>query len=56
MKRDRKEGTRTARDKVEVPDEHKDRTMSGAEDNAYTAGVICAKVAPLCRAGHHPDR
>src|SRR5215472_2559933 len=28
----------------------------GAEDNAYTAGVICAKVARYAERIHHPDR
>ena len=30
--------------------------MRGAEDNAYTAGVICAKVARYAERVHHPDR
>ena len=36
-----------------------DRTigrMRGAPDNAYTAGVICAKVARYAERVHHPDR
>ena len=30
--------------------------MRGAPDNAYTAGVICAKVARYAERIHHPDR
>ena len=30
--------------------------MRGAPDNAYTAGVICAKVARYAERVHHPDR
>jgi anaerobic selenocysteine-containing dehydrogenase len=30
--------------------------IRGAEDNAYTAGVICAKVARYAERVHHPDR
>jgi anaerobic selenocysteine-containing dehydrogenase len=30
--------------------------VRGAEDNAYTAGVICAKVARYAERVHHPDR
>ena len=30
--------------------------VRGAEDNAYTAGVICAKVARYAERIHHPDR
>src|SRR5215208_2502923 len=36
-----------------------DRTIGrvrGAPDNAYTAGVICAKVARYAERIHHPDR
>src|SRR5271170_2856819 len=36
-----------------------DRTIGrvrGAHDNAYTAGVICAKVARYAERVHHPDR
>ena len=30
--------------------------VRGAEDNDYTAGVICAKVARYAERVHHPDR
>lgn len=30
--------------------------VRGAEDNDYTAGVICAKVARYAERAHHPDR
>ena len=30
--------------------------VRGAEDNVYTAGVICAKVARYAERIHHPDR
>ena len=30
--------------------------VRGAEDNAYTAGVICSKVARYAERIHHPDR
>ncbi len=30
--------------------------VHGAEDNSYTAGVICAKVARYAERIHHPDR
>ena len=30
--------------------------VHGAEDNTYTAGVICAKVARYAERMHHPDR
>ena len=30
--------------------------VRGAEDNLYTAGVICAKVARYAERIHHPDR
>lgn len=30
--------------------------VSGARDNSYTAGVICAKVARYAERLHHPDR
>ena len=30
--------------------------VRGAEDNSYTAGVICAKVARYAERIHHPDR
>src|ERR1700687_3741355 len=41
---------------VEVLDEHTIGRVRGAEDNAYTAGVICAKVARYAERVHHPDR
>ncbi len=30
--------------------------IHGARDNAYTAGVVCAKVARYAEREHHPDR
>ena len=30
--------------------------IRGADDNPYTAGVICAKVARYSERIHHPDR
>ena len=30
--------------------------VRGAEDNSYTAGVICAKVSRYAERIHHPDR
>lgn len=30
--------------------------VHGAEDNGYTAGVVCAKVARYAERAHHPDR
>ena len=41
---------------VEVIDERTIGRVRGAEDNAYTAGVICAKVARYAERIHHPDR
>ena len=41
---------------VEVFDEHTIGRIRGAKDNAYTAGVICAKVARYAERVHHPDR
>ena len=41
---------------VEVLDEHTIGRLRGAADNAYTAGVICAKVARYAERLHHPDR
>src|SRR5688572_5120817 len=41
---------------VEVLDRHTIGRVRGAEDNAYTAGVICAKVARYAERIHHPDR
>jgi anaerobic selenocysteine-containing dehydrogenase len=41
---------------VEVLDEHTIGRVRGAEDNAYTAGVICAKVARYAERVHHPNR
>jgi anaerobic selenocysteine-containing dehydrogenase len=41
---------------VEVLDERTIGRVRGAEDNAYTAGVICAKVARYAERVHHPDR
>ena len=39
---------------VEVLDERTIGRVRGAEDNAYTAGVICAKVARYAERVHHP--
>src|SRR5580692_7820704 len=41
---------------VEVVDAHTIGRVRGAADNAYTAGVICAKVARYAERAHHPDR
>ena len=41
---------------VEVFDKHTIGRVRGAADNAYTAGVICAKVARYAERVHHPDR
>ncbi len=41
---------------VEVIDGRSIGRVHGAEDNSYTAGVICAKVARYAERIHHPDR
>src|ERR1700732_3414628 len=41
---------------VEVLDGRSIGRVRGAEDNSYTAGVICAKVARYAERLHHPDR
>jgi anaerobic selenocysteine-containing dehydrogenase len=41
---------------VEVLDGTRIGTVRGAEDNSYTAGVVCAKVARYAERIHHPDR
>ena len=41
---------------VEVIDGARIGTVRGAEDNSYTAGVICAKVARYAERIHHPGR
>ena len=41
---------------VEVLDARTIGRVRGAADNAYTAGVICAKVARYAERIHHPDR
>ncbi len=41
---------------VEVLDGHTIGRLRGAKDNAYTAGVICGKVARYAERIHHPDR
>jgi anaerobic selenocysteine-containing dehydrogenase len=41
---------------VEVFDAHTIGRVRGAAENAYTAGVICAKVARYAERVHHPDR
>ena len=41
---------------VEVLDGTRIGAVRGAEDNGYTAGVICAKVSKYAERIHHPDR
>jgi anaerobic selenocysteine-containing dehydrogenase len=41
---------------VEVLDGARIGAVRGAEDNSYTAGVICAKVSKYAERIHHPDR
>ena len=41
---------------IEVFDKHTIGRVRGAAENAYTAGVICAKVARYAERVHHPDR
>ena len=41
---------------VEILDGARIGRVHGAEDNSYTAGVICAKVARYAERVHHPDR
>src|SRR5579871_6743176 len=41
---------------VEIIDERRIGRVRGAQDNAYTAGVICAKVARYAERVHHADR
>ncbi len=41
---------------VEIIDRHTIGRVRGAAENAYTAGVICAKVARYAERAHHPDR
>src|SRR6478735_108902 len=41
---------------VELLDDRTIGRVRGAPDNAYTAGVICAKVARYAERIHHPDR
>jgi anaerobic selenocysteine-containing dehydrogenase len=41
---------------VEIFDDHTIGRVRGAQDNSYTAGVICAKVARYAERVHHPDR
>jgi anaerobic selenocysteine-containing dehydrogenase len=41
---------------VELLDARTIGRVRGAEDNPYTAGVICAKVARYAERIHHPDR
>ncbi len=41
---------------IEVLDKHTIGRVRGAQDNAYTAGVVCAKVARYAERVHHPDR
>ncbi len=41
---------------VERLDQHTIGAVRGAEENSYTAGVICAKVARYAERVHHPER
>ena len=41
---------------VEVLDDHTIGRVRGAEENTYTAGVICAKVARYAERANQPDR
>ncbi|MEO1198266.1 MAG: molybdopterin oxidoreductase family protein [Pseudomonadota bacterium] len=41
---------------VEVVDAQTIGRVRGSDDNSYTAGVICAKVARYAERTHHPDR
>src|SRR3984957_13832623 len=41
---------------VEVIDGERIGAVRGAEDNSYTAGVICSKVSRYAERIHHPDR
>jgi anaerobic selenocysteine-containing dehydrogenase len=41
---------------VEVLDGSRIGAVRGAEDNSYTAGVICSKVSRYAERIHHPDR
>jgi anaerobic selenocysteine-containing dehydrogenase len=41
---------------IEIFGNHTIGRVRGAQDNAYTAGVICAKVARYAERVHHPDR
>ena len=41
---------------VEVVDGRRIGAVRGAEDNSYTAGVICNKVSRYAERIHHPDR
>ncbi len=41
---------------VEIIDGRRIGRVRGARDNAYTAGVVCAKVARYAERIHHPDR
>jgi anaerobic selenocysteine-containing dehydrogenase len=41
---------------VEILDDRTIGRVHGSKDNAYTAGVICAKVARYAERIHHPDR
>jgi anaerobic selenocysteine-containing dehydrogenase len=41
---------------VEILDARTIGRVRGAADNAYTAGVVCAKVARYAERIHHPDR
>src|SRR3954465_3284951 len=49
-------GPPTCAREVDILDDRTIGRVRGAEDNAYTAGVICAKVARYAERIHHPDR
>src|ERR1051325_983474 len=41
---------------VEVLDDRTIGRIRGSEQNTYTAGAICSKVARYAERAHHPDR
>ncbi|MEM7565033.1 MAG: molybdopterin-dependent oxidoreductase, partial [Pseudomonadota bacterium] len=41
---------------IELLDTNQIGRVTGARDNSYTAGVVCAKVARYAERIHHPDR
>ncbi|MEO1066456.1 MAG: molybdopterin oxidoreductase family protein [Pseudomonadota bacterium] len=42
--------------KIDLDEKGRMLRVRGAEENSYTAGVICAKVARYAERVHHPDR